>query len=64
MNIPDVFQHVVDELDLPDFAMFAWDARGHGMSALKGGDRPRRNCPGGDRHDPQAAAGYRAGPRP
>ncbi|MGH9720214.1 MAG: bifunctional alpha/beta hydrolase/class I SAM-dependent methyltransferase [Bryobacteraceae bacterium] len=25
-------QHVVDELNLPDFAMFAWDARGHGHS--------------------------------
>ena len=25
-------QHVVDELDLPDVAMFAWDARGHGRS--------------------------------
>jgi alpha-beta hydrolase superfamily lysophospholipase len=25
-------QHVVDELDLPDMAMFAWDARGHGRS--------------------------------
>jgi len=24
--------HVVDELDLPDFTMFAWDARGHGRS--------------------------------
>jgi alpha-beta hydrolase superfamily lysophospholipase/SAM-dependent methyltransferase len=29
-------QHVVDGLDLPDFAMFAWDARGHGLSP---GDR-------------------------
>jgi alpha-beta hydrolase superfamily lysophospholipase/phosphatidylglycerophosphate synthase len=27
-------QHVVDELNLPDFAMFAWDARGHGNSGL------------------------------
>lgn len=26
-------QHVVDELDLPSVAMFAWDARGHGRSA-------------------------------
>ena len=26
-------RHVVDELNLPDFAMFAWDARGHGLSA-------------------------------
>ncbi|MGC4049540.1 MAG: bifunctional alpha/beta hydrolase/class I SAM-dependent methyltransferase [Paludibaculum sp.] len=25
-------QHVVDELDLPSTAMFAWDARGHGHS--------------------------------
>ena len=24
--------HVADELDLPDFAMFAWDARAHGKS--------------------------------
>ena len=24
--------HLVDELDLPDFAFFAWDARGHGQS--------------------------------
>lgn len=26
-------QHIVDELDLPSIAMFAWDARGHGRSA-------------------------------
>ncbi len=25
-------QHIVDELDLPEMAMFAWDARGHGLS--------------------------------
>lgn len=24
--------HLVDELDLPDFAFYAWDARGHGRS--------------------------------
>ncbi len=24
--------HLVDELDLPDFDFFAWDARGHGQS--------------------------------
>jgi alpha-beta hydrolase superfamily lysophospholipase len=24
--------HLVDELDLPDFAFYAWDARGHGLS--------------------------------
>ena len=33
-------QHIVDELNLPDFAMFAWDARGHGRSPLKPSDRP------------------------
>src|SRR5215471_12886095 len=26
-------QHIVDELNLPGYAMFAWDARGHGRSA-------------------------------
>jgi alpha-beta hydrolase superfamily lysophospholipase len=26
-------QHVVDELDLPETAIFAWDARGHGRSS-------------------------------
>ena len=26
-------QHLVEELDLPETAMFAWDARGHGRSA-------------------------------
>lgn len=25
-------EHLVDELELPDFAFFAWDARGHGKS--------------------------------
>src|SRR5712691_1050642 len=25
--------HLADEFDLPDFAVFAWDARGHGHSA-------------------------------
>src|SRR5690349_6512692 len=24
--------HLVDEIDLPEYAMFAWDARGHGLS--------------------------------
>jgi alpha-beta hydrolase superfamily lysophospholipase len=28
-------QHVVDELDLPSTAMFAWDARGHGRSVAE-----------------------------
>ena len=27
------WQDVVDQLDLPDFALFAWDARGHGRSS-------------------------------
>lgn len=26
------WQDIVDKLDLPDFALFAWDARGHGRS--------------------------------
>ena len=26
-------QHIIDGLDLPDVAMFAWDARGHGRSS-------------------------------
>jgi alpha-beta hydrolase superfamily lysophospholipase/SAM-dependent methyltransferase len=33
-------QHVVDELGLEDFAMFAWDARGHGRSPGERGDSP------------------------
>jgi alpha-beta hydrolase superfamily lysophospholipase/phosphatidylglycerophosphate synthase len=33
-------QHVVDELDLSDVAMFAWDARGHGRSLEDGGTDP------------------------
>ncbi|TXI76022.1 MAG: alpha/beta fold hydrolase [Dokdonella sp.] len=33
-------QHVVDELKLGDFAMFAWDARGHGLSPGARGDSP------------------------
>jgi alpha-beta hydrolase superfamily lysophospholipase len=32
--------HVVDELDLPDFAFFAWDARGNGRSAGERGFSP------------------------
>jgi alpha-beta hydrolase superfamily lysophospholipase len=38
------FQHVVDELDLPQFAMFAWDARGHGRSPGARGDSPSLAC--------------------
>ena len=32
--------HLVDELDLPAFAFFAWDARGHGQSPGARGDSP------------------------
>ena len=32
--------HLVDELDLPDFDFFAWDARGHGQSPGVRGDSP------------------------
>src|SRR5215471_21384641 len=32
--------HLVDELDLPDFAFFAWDARGLGRSPGPRGDSP------------------------
>ena len=32
--------HLADELDLPDFDIFAWDARGHGRSPGPRGDSP------------------------
>ncbi len=32
--------HLVDELDLPDFDFFAWDARGHGLSPGARGHSP------------------------
>lgn len=32
--------HLVDELDMPDFAFYAWDARGHGRSPGKRGYSP------------------------
>ena len=32
--------HLVDELDLPDFDFFAWDARGHGQSPGERGYSP------------------------
>jgi alpha-beta hydrolase superfamily lysophospholipase len=32
--------HLVDELNLPDFAFFAWDARGHGRSPGERGFSP------------------------
>jgi alpha-beta hydrolase superfamily lysophospholipase len=33
-------QHIVDEIGLPGYAMFAWDARGHGLSPGERGDSP------------------------
>lgn len=33
-------QHLVDELDLPECSMFAWDARGHGRSSGRRGCAP------------------------
>jgi len=33
-------QHVVDELGMPEYSMFAWDARGHGRSPGARGDSP------------------------
>jgi alpha-beta hydrolase superfamily lysophospholipase/SAM-dependent methyltransferase len=36
--------HVVDELALPDFDFFAWDARGHGESPGARGDSPSFAC--------------------
>src|SRR5712671_5603347 len=32
--------HLADEFDLPDFAVFAWDARGHGRSPGERGFSP------------------------
>ena len=32
--------HLADELDLPDFHIFAWDARGNGQSEGERGDAP------------------------
>ena len=32
--------HLVDELQLPDYAMFAWDARGHGLSRTESEGNP------------------------
>jgi alpha-beta hydrolase superfamily lysophospholipase len=32
--------HLVDELDLPDFDFYAWDARGHGLSPGERGHSP------------------------
>jgi alpha-beta hydrolase superfamily lysophospholipase len=33
-------QHIVDEVNLPNHAIFAWDARGHGRSPGERGDSP------------------------
>lgn len=38
-------QHIVDELDLPEMAMFAWDARGHGRSAEAAGEAAKVAVP-------------------
>src|SRR5262245_21464432 len=35
--------HLADELDLPDFSIFAWDARGHGRSSGERGFSPSLN---------------------
>src|SRR5262245_3037316 len=32
--------HLADELDMPGFDIFAWDARGHGQSPGERGDSP------------------------
>lgn len=32
--------HLVDELDMPDYAFYAWDARGHGQSPGQRGHSP------------------------
>lgn len=36
--------HLVDELDLPDFDFYAWDARGHGRSPGARGFSPSFTC--------------------
>ena len=40
MSIRVGMVHLPPELDLPDFAFFAWDARGHGRSQGRRGDSP------------------------
>ena len=40
--------HLVDELVLPDFDFFAWDARGHGRSPGARGDSPSFSTSVGD----------------
>lgn len=36
--------HLVNELDLPEYDFFAWDARGHGQSPGLRGDSPSFSC--------------------
>lgn len=36
--------HIVDEIDMPDYTFFAWDARGHGKSPGERGDAPSFGC--------------------
>jgi alpha-beta hydrolase superfamily lysophospholipase/SAM-dependent methyltransferase len=43
--------HLVDELDLPDFDFYAWDARGHGQSPGARGDAPSIGCSARDIQD-------------
>ena len=43
--------HLVDELDLPDFDFFAWDARGHGRSPGARGDSAGHRRVGARRAD-------------
>ena len=43
--------HLVDELDLPDFDFFAWDARGHGRSPGARGHAPSFGDLGARRRD-------------
>ena len=43
--------HLADELDLPDFAFFAWDARGHGRSPGERGFSPSFGTLGARRAD-------------
>ena len=52
--------HLVDELDLPDFAFFAWDARGHGRSPGERGYQPEHRHLGARRAELRAIISPRA----
>ncbi len=52
--------HLVDELDLPDFDFFAWDARGHGRSPGARGDAPSISALGARRADTSSTTSRRA----